>query len=97
MAAAAGNMTLRIPKQKIYVKIKTISSVITGHIHVITGSRIIDYINSQVNKFIPVTDAEVHPLNSEIEPGLNISGKNEVVFLNVEDIEMMTAIEEKKD
>ena len=89
-------MTLRIPKQKIYVKIKTISSVITGYIHVISGSRIIDYVNSQVNKFIPVTDAEVYPLKSEIEPGLDISGKNEVVFLNVEDIEMITECEEKE-
>ena len=89
-------MTLKIPKQKIYVKIKTFSSLITGHIHVITGGRIVDYLSSQTSKFIPVTDAEVYPLKSEIEPGLDISGKNEVVFLNVEDIEMITECEEKE-
>lgn len=93
---ATENMTLKIPKQKIYVKIKTFSSLITGHIHVITGGRIIDYLSSQNNKFIPVTDAQVYPLKSEIEPDLNISGKNEVVFLNVEDIEMITECEEKE-
>ena len=89
-------MTLKINKQKIYVKIKTFSSVITGHIHVISGGRIVDYLSSQTSKFIPVTDAQVYPLTSEIEPDLNISGKNEVVFLNVEDIEMITECEEKE-
>ena len=89
-------MTLKIPKQKIYVKIKTISSVITGYIHVIPGGRITDYINSQVNKFIPVTDAQVYPSKSELEPDLNIKGKNDLIFLNVEDIEMLTTCEEKE-
>lgn len=89
-------MTLKIPKQKIYVKIKTFSSLIIGYIHVITGGRVVDYLSSQNNKFIPVTDAEVHPLKSEIEPGLDISGKHEVLFLNVEDIEMITECEEKE-
>jgi len=88
-------MTLRIPKQKIYVKIKTISSVIIGYIHVVSGSRIIDYLNSQINKFIPVTDAQVYPSNSGLETDLNISGKNDLIFLNVEDIEMLTTCEEK--
>ena len=88
-------MTLRIPKQKIYVKIKTISSVIIGYIHVVSGSRIIDYLNSQINKFIPVTDAQVYPSNSGLETDLNISGKNALIFLNVEDIEMLTTCEEK--
>ena len=95
MIAAANNMTLRIPKQKIYVKIKTISSVIIGYIHVVSGSRIIDYLNSQINKFIPVTDAQVYPSKSELEPDLNISGKNDLIFLNVKDIEMLTTCEEK--
>ncbi len=88
-------MTLRIPKQKIYVKIKTISSVIIGYIHVVSGSRIIDYLNSQINKFIPVTDAQVYPSNSGLETDLNISGKNDLIFLNVKDIEMLTTCEEK--
>ncbi len=89
-------MTLKIPKQKIYVKIKTSSAIILGYIHIMIGSRTSDYINSQINKFIPVTDAEVYPLNNTPKAKLDISGKNEVIFLNVEDIEMMTPLEEGK-
>ncbi|MDD5621854.1 MAG: hypothetical protein PHQ09_01670 [Actinomycetota bacterium] len=89
-------MTLRVPKEKTYVKIKTISSVIIGYIHIISGSRILDYLNSQNKKFIAVTDTEVYPLNSGSKNDLTISGKNEVVFLNVEDIEMITESEEKE-
>jgi len=88
-------MTIKVPKQKIYVKIKTSSSIITGYIHIMMGGRIIDYINSQINKFIPVTDADVYPLNNLSKTKLDISGKNDVIFLNVEDIEMLTAIEAK--
>lgn len=88
-------MAIKVPKQKIYVKIQTHSSIILGHIHIMTGGRIIDYINSQVNKFIPVTEAEVNPLDSSSKADLKISGKNDVVILNVEDIEMLTSLEKE--
>ena len=90
-------MTMQIPKQKTYVKIKTSSAIIIGYIHVMSGSRIIDYVNAQVNKFIPVTDATVYPLNSASKADQNINGKNDIIFLNVEEIEMLTEFKENKE
>ena len=59
------------------------------------GSRVIDYIRSQFNKFIPVTDAMVYPLEKGLKNDINISGKFAVVFLNVENIQMVTVVEDK--
>jgi hypothetical protein len=86
-------MTIKVPKQKIYVKIQTHSSIILGYIHIMTGGRVIDYINSQINRFIPVTEAVVHPLDNSSNADLKISGKNDVIILNIEDIEMLTSLE----
>lgn len=61
-----------------------------------SGGRIIDYINSQINKFIPVTDADVHPFDMGIKDNLSIKGKNDVIFLNTEDIEMIVSVKEEK-
>ena len=90
-------MTIKIPKQKTYVKIKTRTAIIVGYIYIMSGSRIIDYVNAQVNKFIPVTDATIYPLNNTSKADQNINGKNDVIFLNVEEIEMLTEYKENKE
>ena len=83
-------MALEVSKEEINVKIKTDSSIVIGYIHIMPGSRVIDYIRSQFNKFIPVTDATVYPLDKGVKNSINISGKYSVVFLNVENIQMIT-------
>jgi hypothetical protein len=89
-------MTIKVPKQEIRVKIKTKTSLIIGTIHIMTGGRVIDYMNSQTNKFIPVTDADVQPFDMRIKDELNIKGRNDVIFLNTEDIEMIVSLKEEK-
>jgi Ser-tRNA(Ala) deacylase AlaX len=82
-------MAIKVPKEKIQVKIRTNSSILRGYIYIMTGGRIVDYINAQNNKFIPITEAEIYPLEESPKTKINIIGKNEIVFLNVEDIEMV--------
>ena len=88
-------MSLEVSKEEINVKIKTNSAIVIGHIHIMPGSRIIDFIRSQFNKFIPVTDTTVYPLEKGIKDSVNISGKYDIVFLNVENIQMITSIKDK--
>ena len=83
-------MTIKVPKEKVYVKIKTRTANILGYIYIMTGGRIIDYVNSQNNKFIPITEAEVFPAKGESKSDSQISGKNDLIILNVKDIEMLT-------
>lgn len=90
-------MSLEVSKDEINVKIKTNSAIVIGHIHIMPGSRIIDFIRSQFNKFIPVTDTTVYPLEKGIKDSVNISGKYDIVFLNVENIQMITAIKDGSD
>jgi hypothetical protein len=90
-------VALEVPKEKIKVKIKTNSAIVAGYIHIMPGSRVIDYIRSQFNKFIPVTNTTVYPLEKGVEEDVNISGKYDIVFLNVENIQMITVIEEESD
>jgi len=90
-------MSLEVSKEEINVKIKTNSAIVIGHIHIMPGSRIIDFIRSQFNKFIPVTDTTVYPLEKGIKDSVNISGKYDIVFLNVENIQMITAIKDGSD
>jgi hypothetical protein len=90
-------MSLEVPKEKINVKIKTNSAIVAGNIHIMPGSRVIDYIRSQFNKFIPVTNTIVYPLEKGIEENVNISGKYDIVFLNVENIQMITVTKEEPD
>ncbi len=85
-------MALEVSKEKIHVKIKTGSSIVIGYIHIMPGSRVIDYIRSQFNKFIPVTGAAVHSLDKAVKNNINISGKYDVIFLNVENIQMITVL-----
>jgi len=90
-------MVLEVSKEKTGVKIKTDSAIVIGYIHIMPSSRVIDYIRSQFNKFIPVTDAMVYPLDKGLKNSINISGKYGVVFLNVENIQMITVLKGESD
>jgi len=80
---------MKVPKQKIKVKIRTETSIIVGNVHIMVDGRLSDYISSQVNKFIPVTEAAVYPLEEKIGEDVDISEGEKVVFVNVEKIEMI--------
>ncbi len=77
---------MKIPKDKVRVQIKTESSIIKGEVHPMAGGRLSDYMTSHVNKFIPVTDAEVIFLNENLKQEIQ---NREIVFVNVEKIEMI--------
>jgi hypothetical protein len=82
-------MQMQVPKQKVRVKIKTESFIVKGTVYTMVDGRLSDYITSQKDKFIPVTDAEVYYLG---EGGKVIDEKKikrEVVFINVDKIEMI--------
>ena len=82
-------MQMKIEKQKVKVRIKTESTIVKGTVFTLAEGRLSDYISSQKNKFIPVTDAEVQYL-SEIGKIMDESNtKREIVFINVEKIEMI--------
>ena len=53
---------MKTPKQKVQVKIKKESFSTKGTVYNMADSRLSDYIISKKDKFIPVTDAEVHYL-----------------------------------
>lgn len=78
------------PKQKVKIKIKVNSTIVIGYIHIAIGGKVSDYITSNVNKFIPITEAEAYPVSDGIKKNININGSYNVIFLNVESIEMMT-------
>jgi hypothetical protein len=90
-------VSLEVQKEKINVKIKTNSAILVGYIHIMPGSRVIDFIRSQFNKFIPVTNTAVYPLEKGVKEDVNISGKYDIVFLNVENIQMITVIKDESD
>jgi len=82
-------MQMKIEKQKIRVKIKTESSIVKGTVHTLVNGRLSDYITSQKDKFIPVSDAEVAYLDGAGKVIDSEKAKREVVFINVEKIEMI--------
>jgi hypothetical protein len=82
-------MQMRIEKQRVRVKIKTESSIINGTVHTLMDGRLSDYITSQKNKFIPVSDAEVYYIDSSGRIIDEDGAKREIVFVNVEKIEMI--------
>ena len=82
-------MQMKIAKQKVRVKIKTESSLIKGTVYTLVEGRLSDYITSQKNKFIPVADAEVSYLGASGEVLEGSKTKREIVFINVEKIEMI--------
>ena len=82
-------MQMQIQKQKVRVKIETESFVVEGTIYTMVGGRLSDYITSQKSKFIPATVAEIQCLG---EGGKTLNEekiKREVVFINVDKIEMI--------
>jgi len=82
-------MQMRIEKQKVRVKIKTESSIINGTVYTLVDGRLSDYITSQKNKFIPVADAEVYYIDNSGRIIDENGAKREIVFINVEKIEMI--------
>ncbi|MCJ7666468.1 MAG: hypothetical protein MUO59_07015 [Actinobacteria bacterium] len=85
---------MKIEKQKVKVKIATHSAIIIGHIHIMPGGRISDYINPQVNKLIPITEADIYSIDNNIKKDINISGSYAVCFINAGNIKMMVAQED---
>jgi len=82
-------MQMKIEKQKVRVKIKTESSIVKGTVYTLVDGRLSDYITSQKNKFIPVADAEVTYLNGAGRVVGENGTKRDIVFINVEKIEMI--------
>ncbi len=82
-------MQMKIEKQHVRVKIKTESSIVNGTVHTLLNGRLSDYITSQKDKFIPVSDAEVIYLDGAGKVIDSQKARREVVFINVEKIEMI--------
>jgi len=80
---------MRIEKQKVRVKIKTESTIVKGTVYTLVDGRLSDYITSQKNKFIPVADAEVYYIDGTGEIMDENKARREIVFINVEKIEMI--------
>ncbi len=74
------------PRDKVKVKVKTESYIVEGTVHIMVGGRLSDYMTSHVDKFIPITDAHVTPTSRKFPEEKR---KREVVFINVEKIEMI--------
>ena len=80
---------MQVPKDKVKVRIKTESAIINGTVYTMVNGRLSDYITSHVGKFIPVTDAEIMYLEKPRKDIEKNGVKREVVFVNVEKIEMI--------
>ncbi|OFW63824.1 MAG: hypothetical protein A2Z35_02480 [Actinobacteria bacterium RBG_19FT_COMBO_36_27] len=80
---------MKIEKQQVKVKIKTESTIVRGIVHTLSNGRLSDYITSQKNKFIPVTDAEVFYIDGSGKLLEENISRREIVFINVEKIEMI--------
>ncbi|MFO7929184.1 MAG: hypothetical protein R6U35_05925 [Candidatus Humimicrobiaceae bacterium] len=74
------------PRDKVKIKVKTESYIVEGTVHVMAGGRLSDYMTSHVDKFIPITDVHVTPISKKFPEEKR---KREVVFINVEKIEMI--------
>ena len=82
-------MTMKVPKQRVSVKIKTESAIINGTVHTMINGRLSDYIVSHVGKFIPVTDAEITYLTGIKKDQKADIVKRDVIFVNVEKVEII--------
>ena len=80
---------MKVTKEKVKVKIRTNSYIIIGYVHIIPEGRLGDFISGYANKFIPVTEAKVYPLEKKIEEDIEAKDGLEVIFINREDIEVM--------
>ncbi|HAJ94732.1 MAG TPA: hypothetical protein DCP02_00725, partial [Actinobacteria bacterium] len=75
-------MHMKIPKDKVKVKIKTESAVIMGTVHTMVNGRLSDYMTAQKEKFLPVTDAEVFYLTEKINKLADNGKKREIILVN---------------
>ena len=82
-------MQMRVEKQKVRVRIKTESAIIKGVVHTLPDGRLSDYITSQKNRFIPVTDVEILYIDESGRIMNEGNTRREVVFINVEKIEII--------
>lgn len=82
-------MQMKVPKEQVKVRIKTESTMLNGTVYTMVNGRLSDYITSHVGKFIPVTDAEIYHLDREGNILKENAVKRDVVFINVEKIEMI--------
>lgn len=80
---------MQVQKDQVKVRIKTESAVINGTVYTMVNGRLSDYITSHVGKFIPITDAEVMYMEKPLKDLEKDGKKREVVFVNVEKIEMI--------
>jgi len=80
---------MKVPKDLVQVKIKTESAIIRGTVHTMVDGRLSDYMTAQREKFLPVTDAEVFYLTEKINKIAESGVKREIVFVNVQKIEMI--------
>ncbi len=80
---------MQVQKDQVKVRIKTESAVINGTVYTMVNGRLSDYITSHVGKFIPITDAEVMYMEKPLKDLEKDGEKREVVFVNVEKIEMI--------
>ena len=80
---------MQVPKDLVKVKIKIESAIINGNVHTMVNGRLSDYLTSQIGKFIPVTDAEIFYTEKARTDYKENGVKREVVFVNVEKIEMI--------
>jgi hypothetical protein len=80
---------MKVEKQRVRVRIKTESTIVRGVVHTLSDGRLSDYMTSQKNRFIPVTDAEVFYIDGSGKIMNDSKTKREVVFINVEKIEMI--------
>lgn len=80
---------MQVPKDLVKVKIKIESAIISGNVHTMVNGRLSDYLTSQIGKFIPVTDAEIFYTEKTRTDYKENGVKREVVFVNVEKIEMI--------
>ena len=76
-------------KDKVKVKIKTESAIITGTLHKIVNGRLSDYLTSHIGKFISITDAEIIYIDQAKKDISEISIKREVLFINLGKIEII--------
>ena len=82
-------VNMKVQKDQVKVRIKTESAVINGTVYTMVNGRLSDYITSHVGKFIPITDAEVIYMEKPLKDLEKDGEKREVVFVNVEKIEMI--------
>ncbi len=76
-------------KEQVRCMIATSAYRIEGEMHVLSGSRLTDALNSKAKDFVAITDASVFPLH-----GQDMLWKAEYVAVNRDSIAMVVPLEE---